>query len=280
MRVEHLIFLIHPCCYEGVDPEALRKSNFRLFQEREEEVKPRWLATMARQDRGTLLVQLAGPPWVAQEARRLLGDASVCHVQTKYPGRDRLRQHYEDLVQCVRDHMATHDLAFDPATVSSELWGESFEGCVPCFGSAFAEGLGLSQPPTTDFAMTVYDTRFLRRARSVEVLTFPKSDIVAWIFECHDRTGAALFQARLSAQWFDKRPIRLRLDATRVQVCTKRSHTVWPAEPWEPHAPDELCPYVLTTSDCLWVRSIRMGFEDFREVVAAAAVPPHVAQRA
>ena len=44
MKIEHIIFLIHPCCYENIDPDAIRRDNLYLFVKREEEVK----AAMAR----------------------------------------------------------------------------------------------------------------------------------------------------------------------------------------------------------------------------------------
>ena len=50
--VEHLIFLIHPCCYEPVEAERIEREGLRLFLEREEEVKARWLADLAARGAG------------------------------------------------------------------------------------------------------------------------------------------------------------------------------------------------------------------------------------
>ena len=181
-----------------------------------------------------------------------------------------MREYYRRLTQCIRDHMKKFDLEFDPATVTSELWGESFEGCVPGYGGAFAEYLGLERPPTMRFEMTVHDSRFLHEAKRWEVVPVPDSDVEAWLFECHDGMPAAMFQARLSAQWLDKRPILLTLDATRHQVCTKLGHTVWPPAPWRKGMPEDACPYCLTTSDSYWVRAPRLSFDDFRNVIGGA----------
>ena len=47
MKIEHIIFLIHPCCYEGLDAEAVRQDNLYLYVELENEVKARWLAALS-----------------------------------------------------------------------------------------------------------------------------------------------------------------------------------------------------------------------------------------
>ena len=31
MQIEHIIFLIHPCCYEPLGPDAIRRDNLQLF---------------------------------------------------------------------------------------------------------------------------------------------------------------------------------------------------------------------------------------------------------
>ncbi len=272
MTLQHLIFLIHPGCYEKLDAETLRRDSSPLFLERERQIKERWFKALASRDKSTLLLQLYGPEYLVETAAKVLGEANVCHVRAEYPGDGQLREYYRRLTQCICDHMKKCGQEFDPATVTSELWGESFEGCVPGYGGAFAECLGLKRPPKMMFEMTTHDSRFLHGALRWETIQLPDSDIEAWLFECHDKTSAAIFQARLSAQWLDKRPILLRLNPTRHLVCTKLGHTVWPPGPWRKGMPEESYPYCLITSDSYWVRSVRMAFEDFRPVIAAARV--------
>ena len=96
----------------------------------------------------------------------------------------------------------------------------------------------------------------------------------AWLFECRDGTGAAIFQSRLAAQWIDPRRVWLRLDDRRLQVCTKLGHTVWPQQPWTKGRPEGVRDFSMALSECInrWVRSVGMTIDDFREVIRAARV--------
>ena len=271
---EHIVFLIHPCCYEGLGPEEIRRDNLNLYVEREQEVRERWLATMAELPRHTLFVQLGGPAYLRDAAEIHLGSAFVFYPKTRFPDDGDRRTYYQDLADDFRTHVSTHRLRFEPATVTSELWGESFEGCVPGYAGAFAEYLRLEIPPKMRFEMTVYDSRFLHGARRWETVQIADSDVEAWLFECHDLTCAANFQSRLTAQWLDERKVYLRLDDRRIQVCNKQSHTLWPPEPWEKGKLEQVLEYSMTLAECnwRWIRSIGMEFDDFRSVIHSAEV--------
>lgn len=279
MEIQHLIFLIHPCCYESLGLEAsLHQNNLGIYFEREEAVKQRWLDAFSQHNPSTLYLQLGGPAYLRETAQGHLGEANACYVQAAYPGEGHLREYHRRLTRCIRDHMEKFSLHFDPATVTSELWGESFEGCVPGYGGAFAEHLGLVRTPRMRFDMTVYDSRFLYSATAFEPITLACTDIEAWVFECYDRTSAAIYQARLSAQWLDTRPIHLQLDPTRHQVWTKTGFTVWPEKPAAKGDSDAPRPFSLTTSDEYWIRGIGQGVDDLRRVVTSA-VPTNRKQR-
>ena len=274
MKIEHIIFLIHPCCYENLESAAIRRDNLYLFVEREEKVKQRWLQTLDDRPSDTLFLQLGGPEYLQEAAVKNLGEAAVFYPRTAFPENADLREYYRRLASDFHDHVSMHRLELNAATVTSELWGESFEGCVPGYGGAFAEYLGLQRPPQMRFEMTVYDSRFLYGARRWEVLPIDGSDVEAWLFECHDGTGAAMFQARLTAQWVDQRRLHLRLDDRRLQVCTKNGHTIWPQTPWEKGKPERVGEYGMTLADCnwRWIRAIGMSADDFRKVIGAARV--------
>ena len=274
MTIEHIIFLIHPCCYEAVEPERARKQNLKLFIDREREVKQRWLDGFAGAAPGTFLLQLGGPHDLTQAAVESLGEACVLRPSSTFSESEGLRAYYSAMAADFHAHLAAHDLQFDPATVTSELWGESFEGCVPGYGGAFAEYLKLQQSPKMRFEMTVYDSRFLYDARRYEVIPIGDSDVEAWVFELHDGTGAAMFQARRTAQWVDERRLHLMLDDSRLQVSSKRDHTIWPAAPWDKYKPEQVLPYSMTLSEANWnwVRAVCMGMDEFRDVIRAARV--------
>lgn len=274
-NIEHIIFLIHPCCYEGLDAEDIGQRNLEIYVEREREVKRKWLEALAARDSGTLLLQLYGPQDLFEQAQQSLGKANACYVRADFPGPDQLPEYYRRLVQCIRDHLGKYELEYDPASVTSELWGESFEGCVPAYGGAFSELLGFKLPPKMIFEMTVYDARFLHGAKLRETLAIGDSDIEALLFECYDGSSAAIFQARLSAQWLDRRPIKLKLDPDKVLLCTKLGHTDWPSKDWKKDDPDQLYAHTTTTADSLWLRTTGMGgmgFDGLREIVTSAEI--------
>lgn len=274
MRIEHIIFLIHPCCYENIDSYAIQKDNLYLFVERERKVKQRWFQTLAEQPANTLFLQLGGPEYIREMAVANLGEAAVFYPRTQFPKDGALREYYRRLASDFHDHVLTHQLQLETATVTSELWGESFEGCVPGYGGAFAEYLGLQRHPKMRFEMTVYDSRFLYGAYRWEVIPINGCDVEAWLFECHDGTSAAIFQSRLTAQWVDDRRLHLRLDDRRLQVCTKNGHTIWPQTPWEKGKPERIGAYSMALADCnwRWIRAVGMAIDDFREVISAAHV--------
>ena len=274
MKIDHIIFLIHPCCYENLDAESVHRDNLYLFIEREEEVKQRWLQVLAKRPANTLFLQLGGPEYLRETAVANLGDAAVFYPRTAFPDNGDLREYYRRLAADFRDHISAYRLQLDTATVTSELWGESFEGCVPGYGGAFAEYLRLRCAPKMWFEMTVYDSRFLYDVQRWEVIPIDGCDVEAWLFECHDGTGAAIFQSRLTAQWVDNRRVHLRLDDRRLQVCTKNGHTIWPQTPWEKGKPEHVDEYNMTLADCnwRWIRTVGMAMDDFREVISAAHI--------
>ena len=274
MKIDHIIFLIHPCCYEPLAPEVVHRDNLQLFVKCEREVTKRWLAALADRPSNTLLVQLGGPVALRDEAIRYLGASAVFYPQSEFSADGGLSEYYRRLIAEFNTHITANAVTFDPATVTSELWGESFEGCVPGYGGAFAEYLNLRQSPKMRFEMTVYDSRFLFEARHWDLIPLADSDVEAWIFECHDGTGAAMFQARRTAQWIDERRVHLELDDKRLQICDKQGYTLWPQTPWEKGKAEAVLPYSMTLKDCnwRWVRSLGMPFDSFREVIAAARV--------
>ena len=273
MNIKHIVFLIHPGTYTTgvkVKPEEIHPNNYELYFEREQEVRQRWLDAVSSLDKETLFIQYGGPEYLGVEpVKKQLGEPNACYVP-RYSGPP--LEHYRLADECIRGHMSKFDLGFDPATVTSEVWGASFEGCAADYSGAFAQRLGLKRAPKMRFEMTVFDSRFLHGARRYEVIPLSGSDVEAWLFELHDGTSAAIFLARLCSLTYDKRPILLRLDAQRIHVCNKLGYTVWPPAPWNKWLPDDICPFCLTTCDNYWIRTVRMAFDGFREVIAAAAV--------
>jgi hypothetical protein len=274
MQADHIIFLIHPCCYEPIEPEVIERDGLRLYLDRENQVKARWLVEIQESKPGTLFVQLGGPDYLTQAAESALGARHVLSLTFPFPENQDLDTYYRGLADEIRTHLDDHALSIDVNRVTSELWGESFEGCVPGYGGAFCQYLGLTKPPVMRYEMTVYDSRFLHLARRVERTPISGSDVEAWIFECHDGTTAATFQARCTAQWLDERQVHLRLHDRRHQLSDKLGHTIWPACPWSKGKPEAEHEVSVPMKDWIsrWVRGIGTDFDSFRLVINAVKV--------
>ena len=272
MQIEHIIFLIHPCCYEPLTADVIRADNLQIYVDVEREVKAAWLAALAERPRNTLLLQLGGPEQLRDEAAEQLGAEWVFYPTSVFDGD--LSEYYRRLTAGFRAHLSDNGLRLDPSSVTSELWGESFEGCVPGYGGAFAQHLALQLPPKMRFEMTVYDSRFLYGAQHRETIPITGSDVEAWLFECYDGTGAAMFQARQTAQWIDERRVCLELDDRRIQICNKQGYTLWPESPWEKGKAELVLPYSMLLKECIWrwVRGVGMPMDAFAEVIAGARV--------
>ncbi len=271
MQIERIVFLIHPLVYETLTPEDIHNRNLAIFADREQEIKARWLKE-AESLKNTLVLQLYGPKYLQVALVERMGAEWACYIHAEYTQGMPQLEYDTRLAKCIRDHIAEHGLTLDPATVNSEIWGESFEGCAPDYASSFAFLLGLKNPPKMRFEMTAYDSRFLKGAEVVEVIPISSSDIEAVIFKLYDEAFVAIYQTRLTPQRLDNRLITVDLDPTCTLVCTKLGHTVWPPKPWQKGDSSVTVPYQLKTRDYYLVRSGAISFERFRELIAAAVV--------
>jgi hypothetical protein len=222
----------------------------------------------------TLYVQLGGPAYLTDAAATALGADHALSLQFPFPENQDLDDYYQGLVAEIRGHLQVHGLVFDAETVTSELWGESFEGCVPGYGGAFAQYLQLRRAPKMRYEMTVYDSRFLHMTRQIETLAIADSDVEAWLFECHDGTCAATFQSRRTAQWLDERRVCLRLHDRKHQLTDKLGHTVWPEAPWSKGKPELEHEVAVPMQEWVsrWVRGIGTNLAGFRDVIDAARI--------
>ena len=97
MRIDHIIFLIHPCCYEALDDAAVERDNLYFYVELEKQVKARWLKALAARPPNTLLLQLGGPEKLRERAAQCLGEDAVFYPRTAWPPDGDLAAYYRGL---------------------------------------------------------------------------------------------------------------------------------------------------------------------------------------
>jgi len=237
-RITRLVIIVHPCPYEIYHRPAPGTPLYP-FREMEKTVFEGWLKSVEALPASAFVVQIdmpntaPGPDQLHAACVARLGAERVCRVagENQYPEKPvPLLDYYERIEKKIHEQFRSGGLAFDPAHCETELWGQSFEGCAPGYGTAVCRRLGLEKPFRFDYSKSVPDARFLLKLRRWELAPLADSDVVAYVFDLEDGTSAALFQARKQDQWLDHRAIELQLDPKKFWVSDKQGKLVWPKE--------------------------------------------------
>jgi hypothetical protein len=89
-------------------------------------------------------------------------------------------------------------LVYDPDTVRTEGWGESFEGCVANYTRFLGTYLGLANPIEDEFEMTVPGAKILLTARFVERISID-STVRLYLWEVRDGRFVGWFHKAMAA---------------------------------------------------------------------------------
>lgn len=133
LKIDHIIFSIHDMLYYPMPKSTLDEFNYWVYVDVENGVKARQIAAVKSANRTTLYVQHLGmnttimEPCVAALGRR----RCIYNVPACGPCDNNVTELYESMIAGFQQHLDDNSLVFDPETVTSELWGESYEGCVP-----------------------------------------------------------------------------------------------------------------------------------------------------
>ncbi len=236
--IDHFIILVHPCPYE-----AMGKPEDDAYRTLERAACERWFDAIPSLPESTFVIQIDGaaagpsPDKLHEALINRLGNGHVVRIPVEFvspenPGQ--LRDYYRKIDQRIRQQMAAAGLTFAPAVAEATIWGQSFEGCASGFGSAVATCLGLATATQFEYHMSAPDAPFLLKAKFLQTVSVPSSDIKAYVFDLCDGRYAAFFRSCLTPQWLDYRPIRLQLNTRLFSVVTKNTGAVaWPqgAEP-------------------------------------------------
>jgi hypothetical protein len=237
-RITRLVIIVHPCPYEIYHHPAPGTFLYP-YREMEKTAFDGWLKSVEDLPPSAFVVQIdmpktaPGPDQLYAACVARLGAERVCRVAGEYQYPEKpvpLLDYYERIRKKLTEQFHSGGLAFDRAQCETELWGQSFEGCAPGYGTAVCRRLGLEKPFRFDYTKSVPDARFLFKLRRWELAPLADSDVVAYVFDLEDGTSAALFQARKQDQWLDHRTIELQLDPKKFWVSDKLGKQIWPKE--------------------------------------------------
>lgn len=114
----------------------------------------------------------------------------------------------------------------NPATLATEAWGASFDGCVTKYSITLRRMLGLVQPTENNFGLTVPDAAFLLDIGEARCLSL-QNGLQLFIFEKGDEL-IALYT--LASHSLSDRPafVRLPPGLSGVVVRSKQGTRLWP----------------------------------------------------
>lgn len=131
----------------------------------------------------------------------------------------------------------------DPATLLTEGWGASFDGCVTKYSITMRRLLQLAQATCINYALTVPDASFLLDVPDARCIAL-NNDLMVWVFKKENRLLALFTRATHSLA--DKpTSVRLPPGLELVTVKSKQGTRLWPTperyqvpgappEYWEP----------------------------------------------
>ena len=124
------------------------------------------------------------------------------------------------------DLASQRKLHFDPATLQSEAWGASFEGCVTKYGLSIRRILKLRNPIAIAFDKTVPDALFLLNASLIEH-PYINDHLQLFLFYCDAQLVAYYIRTTVSLA---EEPafVRIKAKAGEVTVLSKQGILLWP----------------------------------------------------
>ena len=122
--------------------------------------------------------------------------------------------------------LGERDMAYDPASVVTEGWGESFEGCVANYCRHLGTYLGLPRPIELNFEMTVPDAPFLLRATLSDRIPLDRS-VRLYLWKTSGGNPVAWYHKGLASVGEAPLVSRIGLGSLEVEVRGKRS-LYWP----------------------------------------------------
>ncbi|NLX99351.1 MAG: hypothetical protein GXY83_24705 [Rhodopirellula sp.] len=158
---------------------------------------------------------------------------------------------------------------FDPCTLVSEGWGQSFEGCLPRWAGGVAAAIGMPGGIPMRYDMTFPDAPFAMTGRFVQRLRIGQTDVYLYLLASRDGRPLGIFFPGVIYDSEPRRFARLALDPEKVEFTTKR------AEPYQisPQGKSLAVPLNIDgRGDPIYVWSKGLAANVFKNALAAAEI--------
>ena len=239
-QLERLVFLSHPYAWELVsarDPEGVKKGKYNWFDfnsadlvAMERKVSSRWPWEVGKLGSNDALIinYFGGRPPDAElkngpiapllrVARERLGDRYLLLFGT--PSKN-------EWGRKIQRQLREKGYTYDPATVATESWGQSTEGCVVNFAAHFAAGMGLPKGFPMRYELTFPDAPFAMTANFLERVALGNSDVSLYLSESKEGRPFAIFFPGVLRDGESNRYVELALDPASVEFTNKKGEPV------------------------------------------------------
>ena len=262
LQLRRIYFLIHASIYEAGQGDPEFEAKYAEYIRYERKVRRRWVRAMQTMREDEFLVALSpATQRLASEIESVLGPRALIitdniiteprlwdellDAEAKQGlGRDMMSMFWrhgyrwssEGLVQPViargwasrlAKTLGKRGMGYDPASVVTEGWGESFEGCVANYCRHLGTHLGLPRPIELNFKMTVPDAPFLLGATLSERIPLDRS-VRLYLWKTLDGSPVAWYHKGMASIGEAPLVSRIGLGSLEVEVRGKRS-LYWPA---------------------------------------------------
>ncbi len=300
-EIDRIYFMVHPLIYESSAHKPEFAAKYQCYIDYEVKIKARWYEKMANMAPNEALVVFMGPKKLEEDVNNTLGRRGlvVRDVIMQQPGlwdellgpeakmglgRDLLATYWRnsfkwtsDAIDCqgiiargwaerIKKTYAERNLVFDPETVQTEGWGESFEGCVANYTRHLGTYLGLANPIEINFEMTVPDARFLLTAELLERIPLERS-VRLYLWEAEDGRLIGYFHKAFAAIADPPLYAQFPLGDMEIELRTGQDELQWPApdSSSEPSSEQLKC---AVPSNYIFARGVEL--DDFRDALTSA----------
>ena len=237
-QLERLVFLSHPYAWElqfarhPESAETYRWANFSAADlvAMERRVSSRWPQEVGKlgSNDALLINYFGGRPADAelakgpiapllQAARERLGDRYLLLFGT--PSRNAWGRQ-------IQRQLREKGYTYDPATVATESWGQSTEGCVVNFAAHFAAGMGLPNGFPMRYELTFPDAPFAMTGKFLERVALGDSDVLLYLSESKEGRPFAIFFPGVLRDGESSRYVEFAVDPASVEFTNKKGEPV------------------------------------------------------